>query len=301
MPPDTAARYHHAARHGGAGAAGRAAGRAGNDSVRPRGTDQERFPTAEVLRAQERPAGEPGAAAARGEDGTRSTRPTIQQGLAHVVEHMAFNGSEHFKPGELISYFESTGARLGPHVNAQTGFETRSTCSICRRTSRRSWRRGSTAFADFAGGLSLETEGDRQGARRRHRGVARRLGAGSRIRDKQIPSSSTSRATRSGCRSASPRVLRSFPPARLRAFYDTFYRPTNMAVVAVGDMDEAEARGAREDRLRRLEGARRGPGRSPGHGSTARGNPRQHRHRLRDHPVVGVADSQASARGQPTR
>src|SRR5678810_1454674 len=46
-----------------------------------------------------------------------------QQGLAHMLEHMAFNGSEHFKPGELISYFESTGARLGPHVNAQTGFE----------------------------------------------------------------------------------------------------------------------------------------------------------------------------------
>src|SRR3954454_3954907 len=30
-----------------------------------------------------------------------------QQGLAHFVEHMAFNGSEHFKPGELVSYFES--------------------------------------------------------------------------------------------------------------------------------------------------------------------------------------------------
>ncbi|MGE3513234.1 MAG: M16 family metallopeptidase, partial [Vicinamibacterales bacterium] len=46
-----------------------------------------------------------------------------QQGLAHFVEHMAFNGSAHFAPGELISFFESTGARLGPHVNAYTGFE----------------------------------------------------------------------------------------------------------------------------------------------------------------------------------
>ena len=43
-----------------------------------------------------------------------------QQGLAHFLEHMAFNGSAHFKPGELVSYFESTGARLGPHVNAYT-------------------------------------------------------------------------------------------------------------------------------------------------------------------------------------
>src|SRR5437868_13185545 len=46
-----------------------------------------------------------------------------QQGLAHMLEHMAFNGSAHFKPGDLVSYFESIGARLGPHVNAQTGFE----------------------------------------------------------------------------------------------------------------------------------------------------------------------------------
>src|ERR1700722_17248035 len=46
-----------------------------------------------------------------------------QQGLAHLIEHMAFNGSAHFKPGEIFSYFESFGARLGPHVNAQTGFD----------------------------------------------------------------------------------------------------------------------------------------------------------------------------------
>src|SRR5947199_105654 len=46
-----------------------------------------------------------------------------QQGLAHLIEHMAFNGTEHFKPGELVSYFERFGARLGPHVNAATGFD----------------------------------------------------------------------------------------------------------------------------------------------------------------------------------
>jgi len=46
-----------------------------------------------------------------------------QQGLAHFIEHMAFNGSTHFKPGEVFSYFESVGARLGPHVNAYTSFD----------------------------------------------------------------------------------------------------------------------------------------------------------------------------------
>ena len=42
---------------------------------------------------------------------------TDQRGLAHFLEHMAFNGSRNFKPGELIGTFEATGARMGPHVN----------------------------------------------------------------------------------------------------------------------------------------------------------------------------------------
>jgi len=50
-------------------------------------------------------------------------RSRRQQGLAHFIEHMAFNGSTHFKPGEVFSYFESVGARLGPHVNAYTSFD----------------------------------------------------------------------------------------------------------------------------------------------------------------------------------
>ena len=46
-----------------------------------------------------------------------------QQGLAHFLEHMAFNGSKNFKPGELIKTLESSGARMGPHVNAYTSFD----------------------------------------------------------------------------------------------------------------------------------------------------------------------------------
>src|SRR6266513_2622743 len=46
-----------------------------------------------------------------------------QQGLAHLIEHMAFNGTEHFKAGELVSFFESIGAQLGPHLNAYTSFD----------------------------------------------------------------------------------------------------------------------------------------------------------------------------------
>ena len=97
-----------------------------------------------------------------------------QQGLAHFIEHMAFNGSAHFKPGELVSYFESIGARLGPHVNAYTSFDetvymldlpTDKPDVVARRAhGARRLRRRAHARSDRG----------RQGARRRHRGMARR-------------------------------------------------------------------------------------------------------------------------------
>jgi zinc protease len=110
-----------------------------------------------------------------------------QQGLAHLIEHMAFNGSTHFKPGELVSYFESYGARLGPHVNAYTSFDETVYMLDLPTDKPDVVAKGLTALADFAGGLTLDpAEIDKE------RGVVIEewrggLGAGSRIRDKQIP------------------------------------------------------------------------------------------------------------------
>src|SRR6476660_5005623 len=110
-----------------------------------------------------------------------------QRGLAHLIEHMAFNGSAHFKPGEVFSYFESVGAQLGPHVNASTSFD-QTIYQLDLPTERPEVvNNGLTALADFAGGLTLDPEQiDKE------RGVVIEewrggLGAGTRIRDKQIP------------------------------------------------------------------------------------------------------------------
>ena len=46
-----------------------------------------------------------------------------QRGLAHFVEHMAFNGSEHFEGNELVAYLESVGTQFGAHLNAHTSFD----------------------------------------------------------------------------------------------------------------------------------------------------------------------------------
>ena len=46
-----------------------------------------------------------------------------QQGLAHFLEHMAFNGTENFEKQELIDYLESIGMEFGPEINAYTSFD----------------------------------------------------------------------------------------------------------------------------------------------------------------------------------
>src|SRR5947207_8012454 len=46
-----------------------------------------------------------------------------QQGLAHLVEHMAFNGTTHFPKNDIISFMQSLGMRFGADINAYTGFD----------------------------------------------------------------------------------------------------------------------------------------------------------------------------------
>jgi zinc protease len=164
-----------------------------------------------------------------------------QRGLAHFIEHMAFNGTEHFKPGELVSFLESIGARFGPHVNASTSFD-ETVYMLDIPTDRPGYvDRGMTVLQDFAGGISLlpaEIEKERGVVLEEWRG---RLGAGSRLTEKQLP------VIFQGSRYAErlpiglPEILRNAPRERLLAFYQKWYRPDRMAVVVVGDIAVAEA------------------------------------------------------------
>lgn len=162
-----------------------------------------------------------------------------QRGLAHFVEHMAFNGSGSFAPGELIAYFESIGARLGPHVNAYTSFEETVYMLDVPTDSPEPVQKALAALADFAGGIAFDP-----GQVEKERGVVIEewrggLGAASRIRDRQIPVLYHGSMYAERLPIGQPDVLRTAPVERLRAFYDEHYRPDRMAVVLVGDLDPA--------------------------------------------------------------
>ncbi|MGH9349813.1 MAG: M16 family metallopeptidase [Vicinamibacterales bacterium] len=164
-----------------------------------------------------------------------------QRGLAHVLEHMAFNGTAHFKPGELIAYLESIGARFGPHVNAYTSYDETVYMLDVPVDREGALERGFAALSDFAGGMTLdpqEIDGERGVVIEEWRG---RLGASARMQAVHAKAIYGASKYAERLPIGTPEVLTSFTPARLRDFYDTWYRPDRMAVVVVGDMDPAAA------------------------------------------------------------
>jgi zinc protease len=164
-----------------------------------------------------------------------------QRGLAHVLEHMAFNGTAHFKPGELVSYLESIGAQFGAHVNAYTSFDETVYMLDVPTEKAGVLERGFEALSDFAGGLTLDpVEIDRE------RGVVieewrGRLGAGTRMQEPQLKALFGASRYIDRLPIGTPEILKSFPPQRLRDFYQAHYRPDRMAVIVVGDIEVAAA------------------------------------------------------------
>jgi zinc protease len=195
-----------------------------------------------------------------------------QRGLAHMLEHMAFNGTKHFGPGELVSFLESIGARFGADANAYTSFD--ETVFILEVPSDRPGlvEKGLTVLADFAGGLTLSKEEiDKE------RGVVLeewRLGQGanSRLQLLQFPILMHGSRYADRLPIGDPDVVRTFDPARLRAFAREFYRPDRMAVAVVGDVDPVKAERWVQDKMGELKPAEAGPTRPvfeiPAHAET---------------------------------
>jgi len=79
-----------------------------------------------------------------------------QRGLAHFLEHMAFNGSTHYPPGTLVEYFQRLGMSFGGDTNAYTSFDHTAYKIELPNVRPETIAEGLRVFADMAGGLLLE-------------------------------------------------------------------------------------------------------------------------------------------------
>lgn len=160
-----------------------------------------------------------------------------QQGLAHLLEHMAFNGTAHFEKQELVDYLESIGTKFGPDLNAYTGFDE---TVYMLKVPTDSIEQFSTAFQileDWAHGITLDPEEiDKE------RGVVLeewrlRRGAEARMRDKQFPVLFKDSQYAVRLPIGQVDVIDTAHYETITEFYKDWYRPDLIAVVAVGDFD----------------------------------------------------------------
>ena len=161
-----------------------------------------------------------------------------QQGLAHLTEHMAFNGTEHFAKQELIDYLESIGMRFGPEVNAYTSFDETVYMLTVPTDSVKIVEQAFLILEDWARAIAFEDE-----EIEKERGVVIeewRLGrdADTRMYDQHYPV--IFRDSRYAVRLpiGQKAVLDTFHYDTVRRFYNDWYRPQLMAVIAVGDFDK---------------------------------------------------------------
>jgi zinc protease len=160
-----------------------------------------------------------------------------QRGLAHFVEHMAFNGTRNFAKQELVKYLESIGMQFGADVNASTSFdETIYTLTI--PTEKPEFvEKGFQILEDWAHGITFDPEEvDKE------RGVVIeewRLGRGAsaRMSDRQLPVLFQGSRYAERLPIGKKEILETATAETLRRFYQDWYRPDLMAVIAVGDID----------------------------------------------------------------
>ncbi|MDP2362846.1 MAG: insulinase family protein, partial [Ignavibacteria bacterium] len=163
-----------------------------------------------------------------------------QLGLAHFVEHMAFNGTKNFKKNELINYLESIGIKFGPELNAYTSFDRTVYMLTVPTDSTEILAKGFLVLEDWAHNLAFDpTEIDKE------RGVIIeewRLGRGAQMRmlDKQLPILFKDSKYAERLPIGNKETLESFNHKTLIDFYKDWYRPDLMAIAAVGDFDIAE-------------------------------------------------------------
>ena len=160
-----------------------------------------------------------------------------QQGLAHFLEHMAFNGTKNFPAGEMVEYFQRLGMGFGNHTNAHTSFNETVYKLELPSTEKEMIEEGFTLLKDYAGGMLLgPDEIDKE------RGIIMsekrsRDSVGWRTFVEQIKFAFPEHRLSSRMPIGTEEVIQNAPRERFVEFYENWYTPNRMCVIVVGDIE----------------------------------------------------------------
>lgn len=162
-----------------------------------------------------------------------------QRGLAHYLEHMAFNGTANFPPGSVVPFFQSLGMAFGRDQNAFTGFDQTTYTLTLPGGGREMLDKGMLYMADVAMRMSLEPaeiDSERQIIleEKRARSSARQR-AQDQFFERLAPESTLGRRLPIGIE----QTINSVTRPDFQDYYSRWYVPSNMTVIVVGDTDPA--------------------------------------------------------------
>ena len=160
-----------------------------------------------------------------------------QRGIAHFVEHMAFNGTKRFPKGDIVNFLERAGMRFGADLNASTSFDETIYTLTIPTDSVRLVNRALDILEDWAHSVTFDSTESRK-----ERGVVIEewrtgLSAGTRVQNKQFPVMLKGSKYALRLPIGTKENLETFPESLARTFYRDWYRPDLMTVIAVGDFD----------------------------------------------------------------
>ncbi|MBX3381025.1 MAG: insulinase family protein [Phycisphaeraceae bacterium] len=162
-----------------------------------------------------------------------------QRGIAHYLEHMAFNGSENFAPGTLVPFFQSLGMQFGRDQNAFTNLEQTTYQLSLPDTSSETLGKGLTFFADVTGRLSLlpnEIDDERQIIQEeRRRGLSGRQRTGYYVFERLTPGSLYGERMTIG----KEETINSVMQPDFRDYYGKWYGASNATLMVVADTEPA--------------------------------------------------------------
>ncbi len=160
-----------------------------------------------------------------------------QRGAAHFIEHLAFNGSTHFKKQELVSYLQSIGIRSGTDLNARTGFDSTTYILPIPTDRPENLERGLLVLEDWAQGLTLADQAIEDERKIILEEKRLRSGFGARMLEATLPKLANGSRYKDRMPIGTEAGIANNPADALRRFYRDWYRPDLMAVIVVGDID----------------------------------------------------------------
>ena len=161
-----------------------------------------------------------------------------QRGLAHLLEHLAFNGTEHFKGNSLQDYLQSIGVEYGRNLNAYTSIDKTVYYFTDVPTTRTSAADSCMLILkDWSNGISLTKEAINDERDVVHNEYRLRMVGQQLMLERNLPK--LYQGEKYGYRMpiGLMSVVDGCDPETLRAYYRKWYRPDNQAIIIVGDID----------------------------------------------------------------